>query len=79
MYHCISIDVDKLNQFLLFFERCLPHSSRAFAGPDGEVPAKLVIEDAFLNDGHIQQKYSKLTADLHTEAEFILHIDSDLR
>lgn len=40
---------------------------------------KLVVEPVFLKNGHIQQKYSKLTADLHTDAEYIMHIDSDVR
>ena len=37
---------------------------------------KLVSERKFA-PGTIQHKYSKLTADLHTECEWIFHIDSD--
>ena len=39
----------------------------------------VVVEPTFLSDGHIQQKYSKLTADTHTDAEYIMHVDSDVR
>ena len=52
---------------------------RYFDGHGGPIPARIVVEEVFLEDGHIQQKYSKLTADLHTKANFILHLDSDLR
>ncbi len=37
---------------------------------------KVVSEDSFC-PGVIQHKYSKLTADLHTDKKYIFHIDSD--
>jgi len=39
---------------------------------------RLIVEEQFLADGNIQQKYSKLTSDLYTDARYILHIDSDV-
>jgi hypothetical protein len=39
---------------------------------------KLVIEPTIALNGHIQQKYSKLTSDLHTNATFLFHLDSDV-
>lgn len=38
---------------------------------------KLIVEQPFLVNGHIQQKYSKMMADTYTDAAFILHLDSD--
>ncbi|CAM9766040.1 unnamed protein product [Scytosiphon promiscuus] len=37
-----------------------------------------VVGEPDLMDGHIQQKYSKLRADLYTTGDFILHLDSDV-
>ncbi|CAM9820997.1 unnamed protein product [Ectocarpus fasciculatus] len=37
-----------------------------------------VVGEPDLMDGHIQQKYSKLRADLYTEGDYILHMDSDV-
>jgi hypothetical protein len=39
----------------------------------------VVVEPVMFYNGNIQQKYSKMTADLHTNAEYLLHIDSDVR
>ncbi|CAN0000310.1 unnamed protein product [Ectocarpus sp. 6 AP-2014] len=36
-----------------------------------------VIGEPELMDGKLQQKYSKLRADLYTEGDYILHLDSD--
>ncbi|CAM9769234.1 unnamed protein product [Ectocarpus sp. 6 AP-2014] len=38
---------------------------------------RLVTEPNIM-DGHIQQKYSKLRADLYCEGDFVLHLDSDV-
>jgi hypothetical protein len=38
---------------------------------------RLQTEPNLLRNGHIQQKYSKMTADIHTKGDFILHLDSD--
>jgi hypothetical protein len=37
----------------------------------------LRVEPMILRNGHLQQKYSKMTADTYTRGEYILHIDSD--
>ncbi|CAM9511752.1 unnamed protein product, partial [Ectocarpus sp. 12 AP-2014] len=37
-----------------------------------------VVGEPDLMDGHIQQKYSKLRADLYTQGDYILHMDSDV-
>eukprot|EP00903_Cladosiphon_okamuranus_P008190 g7887.t1 len=39
-------------------------------------PLHLVTEPDMMDD-HVQQKYSKLRADLYTEGDFVLHLDSD--
>ena len=38
---------------------------------------KFIVEEPFLHNGHIQQKYSKMMADTYTNASYILHLDSD--
>jgi len=38
---------------------------------------RLHVEPMFLENGHIQQKYSKMTADTYTKGDLIFHIDSD--
>ncbi len=38
---------------------------------------KFIVEDSFLINGHIQQKYSKMMADKYTDAKYIAHLDSD--
>lgn len=38
---------------------------------------QLRVEPMLLRNGHIQQKYSKMTADMYTQGDFILHVDSD--
>jgi hypothetical protein len=38
---------------------------------------RIHVEKTFLRNGHIQQKYSKMTADKYTSAPYILHMDSD--
>lgn len=40
-------------------------------------PLKFIVEEPFLFNGHIQQKYSKMIADTYTDAEYIMHLDSD--
>ncbi|CAM9163653.1 unnamed protein product, partial [Ectocarpus sp. 8 AP-2014] len=37
-----------------------------------------VVGEPDVMDGHIQQKYSKLRADLYTQGDYILHMDSDV-
>ncbi|CAB1118503.1 unnamed protein product [Ectocarpus sp. CCAP 1310/34] len=37
-----------------------------------------VVAEPQLMDGNIQQKYSKLRADLYTKGDYILHMDSDV-
>ncbi|CAM9442866.1 unnamed protein product [Ectocarpus sp. 4 AP-2014] len=37
-----------------------------------------VVGEPELMNGHIQQKYSKLRADLYTQGDYILHMDSDV-
>ncbi|CAM9352251.1 unnamed protein product, partial [Ectocarpus sp. 13 AM-2016] len=37
-----------------------------------------VVGEPDLMDGHIQQKYSKLRADLYTQGDYILHMDADV-
>lgn len=39
----------------------------------------VIVEPVLFYNGHIQQKYSKMTADLYTNAEYLLHVDSDVR
>lgn len=51
---------------------------RFFSKHGVDVPVKFFVEPKLLENGHIQQKYSKLTADTHTSAQYILHVDSDL-
>eukprot|EP00903_Cladosiphon_okamuranus_P019502 g17934.t1 len=40
-------------------------------------PLRLVTEPDLM-DGHVQQKYSKLRADLYTKGDHVLHLDSDV-
>ncbi|CAM9264062.1 unnamed protein product [Choristocarpus tenellus] len=40
-------------------------------------PIRIVTEETLM-DGHIQQQYSKMLADLYCEGDFILHMDSDV-
>eukprot|EP00903_Cladosiphon_okamuranus_P017930 g16498.t1 len=37
-----------------------------------------VVTEPDLMDGHIQQKYSKLRADLYTRGDYVMHLDSDV-
>jgi len=39
---------------------------------------KLIKEPKILKDGHIQQKYSKLHADIYCKGDYIFHLDSDV-
>ncbi|CBJ32055.1 conserved unknown protein [Ectocarpus siliculosus] len=55
----------------LFEEIIKPHQNTA------PFPIRVVTEPDIM-DGHIQQKYSKLRADLYCEGDFILHLDSDV-
>eukprot|EP00903_Cladosiphon_okamuranus_P015304 g14138.t1 len=40
-------------------------------------PLRLIVEPDLM-DGNIQQKYSKLRADLYTDGDYVLHLDSDV-
>ncbi|CAN0197979.1 unnamed protein product, partial [Ectocarpus fasciculatus] len=43
----------------------------------GPLPIHVVAEPDLM-DGHVQQKYSKMRADLYTKGDYVLHMDSDV-